>query len=120
LEDVDGCTIDPFRSEDTLWMKMEFYTGSIDLAPKNDQRWAAMEKAVALLDNSNLDNDDPALEMAMAFLLHLRAIRQADGNEFQKRSGHDLNQLLAASRSPGLKLLGMMEKENLEVFDDHF
>lgn len=120
LGHVDDWTIDPFRSEDALWMKMEYYTGSIDLAPKEDQRWAAMEQAVALLDNSNLDNEDPALEMTMAFLLHLRAIQQVNGNKFEKRSGHDLNRLLAGSRSPGLRLLGMMENEKLEVLDDHF
>ena len=119
LGDVDDWTIDPFRSEDALWMKMEYYTGSIDLAPKEDQRWAAMEQAVALLDNSTLDNEDPALEMAMAFLLHQRATRQANGNEFEKRSGHDLNRLLVGSRGPGLRLLGLMENEQLEVLDDH-
>ena len=119
LGDLDGWTIDPFRSEDALWMKMEYYTGSIDLAPKEDQRWAAMEQAVALLDNSNLDNEDPALEMAMAFLLHLRAIRQANGEKFEKHNGHDLNRLLAGSRSPGLRLLGIMEDEKLQVLDDH-
>jgi hypothetical protein len=120
LGDVNDWTIDPFRSEDALWMKMEYYTGSIDLAPKEDQRWAATEQAVALLDNSNLDNEDPGLEMTMAFLLHLRAIRQANGDKFEKRNGHDLNRLLAGSRSPGLRLLGIMEDEKLQVLDDHF
>lgn len=120
LGHVEDWTVDPFRSKDALWMKMEYYTGSIDLAPKEDQRWAAMEKAVSLLDNSNLDTEDPALEMTMAFLLHLRAIRQTNGNEFEKRSSHDLNRLLVGSRSPGLRLLGLMENEKLEVLDGHF
>jgi hypothetical protein len=119
LGDVDDWAIDPFRSEDALWMKMEYYAGWIDLAPKEDQRRAAMEQAVALLDNSNLDNEDPALEMAMAFLLHQRATQQVNGNEFEKRSGHDLNRLLVGSRSPGLRLLGLMENEQLDVLDDH-
>ena len=97
---------------------MKYYTGSIDLAPKEDQRWATMEKAVALLDNSNLDNEDPALEMAMAFLLHQRTTRQPNGNEFEKRSGHDLNRLLVGSQ-PWAEVAGLMENEHLEVLDDH-
>lgn len=120
LGDVDDWKIDPFHSEDTLWMKMECYTGSIDLAPKEDQRWAAMEQAAGLMDNSNLDTKDPALEMTMAFLLYLRAIQQANGNKFEKRDDHDLNQLLTGLHSPGLRLLGIMQNEKLEVLDDHF
>jgi hypothetical protein len=80
------------------------------------RRWTRLLRC---WDNSTLDNEDPALEMAMAFLLHQRATRQANGNEFEKRCGHDLNRLLVGSRSPGRRLLGLMENEQLEVLDDH-
>lgn len=120
LGKVDDWPADPFNSVDVFWMKMEFYTGVIDLAPKEDMRWLAMEKAVAQLENSRLESEDPASLMVFAFMLHIRATSQMNGDERQKRSGHDLVRRLAASQNPSLHLLGLLETERLKPIPNSF
>jgi hypothetical protein len=120
LGKVDDWPVDPFNSADAFWMKMEFYTGVIDLAPQADLRWLALEKAIVQLENSRLETEDPALLMVFTFQLHIRATSQMNGEERQTRSAHDLARRLAGERSPTLRLLGLLEEQKLKPIPDSF
>jgi hypothetical protein len=115
---VDDWPADPFHSEDNLWTKMSLYTSAIDLAPKVEQRQMAMERAVSMLENSSLETEDPALEMVLTSLLHLRSLHRESGASANVRDDGLLSRRLANSSSPSLRLLGRMEAENLKALRD--
>jgi hypothetical protein len=117
---VDDWQADPFNSEDVFWTKMEFYTGVIDLVPREDLRWLAVEKAIAQLENSRLETDNPSMMMVYAFHLHNRATSQMNGDERQERSGRNLTRRLMGSSSPSLRLLGLLEAEGLKPMTNRF
>lgn len=115
---VDDWQVDPFNSSDVFWSKMSFYSSLIDLSPKPDFRRMVVEKAVTQLENSRLEAEDPMLLMVFVFQLHVRSASQANGDKFQPRNTNEFAHRLATSRSPALRLLGLLEEAKFKSIPD--
>ena len=61
-------------SVDILFEKDHLYQAVIDLAPQPDVQWLAIEKSVAMVENSGLESQDPAAWMDLALSVQRKVL----------------------------------------------
>ena len=99
---------DPSRSVDILFEKDHLYQTVIDLAPQPDVQWLAVEKGVAMVEDSGLESQDPAAWMDLALSVQQK-VRIFEENRQNKTVNSKLTRRFLNSSNASLRLLGSLD-----------
>ncbi len=116
LGKVDDWPVDPFNSAEIFAEKLDLYLYVIDLAPQEDLRWTAIERALSMIENSTEETENPALWAWSIWTLQHGATHQMNTDQFERRPIHDFTQRLINSKSHSLRLIGLLEAAHLDPF----
>jgi hypothetical protein len=116
LDKVDDLPTDPFKSAEVFAERLDLYLYLVDLAPQEDLRWVAIEKALAIIENSTEETENPAKWAWYIWTLQNGATHQMNADEFERRPIHDFTERLINSKSRSLHLIGLLELVHLNPF----
>ena len=105
---VDDWKADPSRSVEVLFEKDELYRSVIDLAPQEDVRFLAIEKSVALVEDSGLEMQDPSAWMDLALSVQ-REVGRFEGGQEKKTVNPKLTRRFLNSSNASLRLIGYLD-----------
>lgn len=115
LGKVDDWQADPSRSVEVLCEKSALYAAPVDLAPQPDLRWLAIEKNISMLENSDLESQNPALWMNLVMNIRVQT-RYLGPTHDKKMPTADLTKRFIRSSSPSLRLIGYLDALGIDPF----
>lgn len=115
LGKVDDWQADPSRSVEVFYEKSTLYGAPVDLAPQPELRWLAIEKNISMLENSDLESQNPALWMNLVMNIRLRT-RYLGPTHDKKMPIADLTKRFIRSSSPSLRLIGYLDALGIDPF----
>jgi hypothetical protein len=95
-------------SVDILFEKDHLYQAVIDLAPQPDVQWLAIEKSVAMVENSGLESQDPAAWMDLALSVQ-RKVSIFEEKRETKAVKSSLTKRFLTSSNASLRLIGSLD-----------
>jgi hypothetical protein len=95
-------------SVDILFEKDHLYQAVIDLAPQPDVQWLAIEKSVAMVENSGLESQDPAAWMDLALSVQ-RKVSIFEEKREKKAVKSSLTKRFLTSSNASLRLIGSLD-----------
>jgi hypothetical protein len=98
-----------------MFQKLMYYGAIIGLAPQ-ELRWTATESALSLIENSSLENDDPAYNLFQVHVLRQNVTNQVSGDGFAVLNGRHFTKRMINSKSPALHLFGLLDEAKLNPF----